>query len=331
MKLLLALAAALPLAAQTRMITAERFYNSFDHRHPVLAKIRPGEKIQTRLLDAGGYDEAKVRKGERGNPLTGPFFVEGAEAGDAIVVALEKIRITRDWGFTSDRLGLFSLTPESVEGLYARGTSVGEVLPERSSILRWDIDIQKGVAKLHAPRSQVHSLEFPVRSMLGCIGVAAEGVFGPTSGISGPYGGNMDYNEVIEGATVMLPVYHPGALLFLGDGHAVQADGEPLGTGIETTMEVIFSVTLRKKAHLSNPRLENAEWIASVGSQPEFASSLDRSLRLATSDMVNWLVKDYRMEPWAAHLLVGSVGRYDVVTVAGSMALRIPKRHLPRR
>ena len=66
--------------------------------------------------------------------------------------------------------------------------------------------------------------------------------FGPSSGISGPYGGNMDYNEVVEGVTVILPVYHPGALLFMGDGHALQADGEPTGTGIETSMDVEFTV-----------------------------------------------------------------------------------------
>jgi acetamidase/formamidase len=96
-------------------------------------------------------------------------------------------------------------------------------------------------------------------------------------------------------------------------------------------MDVTLKVELRKKASLDNPRVETATHIISVGSQPEFVSSLDRSLRLATSDMVNWLVKEYRMEPWAAHLLVGYQGRYDVITVAGSMALRIPRSSLPSK
>jgi acetamidase/formamidase len=174
-------------------------------------------------------------------------------------------------------------------------------------------------------------MEFTAKPMLGCVGVAAPGVFAPTSGISGPYGGNMDYNRIGEGSTLVLPVFHPGALFFLGDGHALQADGEPLGTGIETTMEVTFTIALRKKANLAGPRLETAEFIASIGSQPEFASSLDRSLRLATSDMVEWLVKDYGMEPWAAHLLIGNAGQYDVITVQGSMALRLPRSALPER
>ena len=68
----------------------------------------------------------------------------------------------------------------------------------------------------------------------------------------------------------------------------------------------------------------------SIGSQAEFISSLDRALQMATSDMASWLITDYKLEPWAAHLLIGYQGRFDVVTVAGSMALRIPKKVLPK-
>jgi hypothetical protein len=80
-----------------------------------------------------------------------------------------------------------------------------------------------------------------------------------------------------------------------------------------------------------NPRVESADSIISVGSQPEFASSLDRALQLATSDMVEWLTSEYKLEPWAAHLLVGYQGKYDVITVAGSVGLRIPRKALPPR
>ena len=167
--------------------------------------------------------------------------------------------------------------------------------------------------------------------MLGCVGVAPAGDFAPTSGPAGSYGGNLDYNKIGEGATVMLPVYHPGALLFIGDGHALQADGEPTGTGVETSMDVEFQVEVRKKAGLSGPRVETSNHIISIGSQPEFASSLDRALQMATSDMANWLTTEYKIEPVAAHLLIGYQGEYDVVTVAGSMALKIPKNRLPAR
>src|SRR5207248_4840471 len=105
-------------------------------------------------------------------------------------------------------------------------------------------------------------------------------------------GGNMDYNRIGEGSTVVLPVFHAGGLLFIGDGHALQADGEPTGTGIETSMDVTFTVQVRKRANVRNPRLETADSIIAVGSQPEFVSSLDRSLREATTEMIGWLTRD---------------------------------------
>ena len=112
----------------------------------------------------------------------------------------------------------------------------------------WDLDLTRQTVRLREPSSAVHRLEFPAKPMLGCVGVAPAGDFAPTSSPSGSYGGNLDYNEIGEGATVILPVYHPGALLFIGDGHALQGDGEPTGTGIETSMDVEFIVELRKKA-----------------------------------------------------------------------------------
>lgn len=319
------------LCAETHSVRAERYYNSFDHRHPVLKRIKSGDTVVTKTVDAGGYDDKGARVGERGNPLTGPFFIEGAEGGDAIEIRFDRMRMNRNFGYTAYRLGLFSLAPEQVEGLYKRSFKRGAVIPERDDIVKWNIDLAKGVVRLADPVSKVHKMEFQANPMLGCVGVAAAGVFGPTSGISGNYGGNMDYNRITEGATVILPVFHPGGLLFLGDGHALQADGEPTGTGVETSMDVSFTVTLRKKANIPGPRVVTADSIITVGSQPEFASSLDRSLRVATSDMVDWLTKDYGMEPWAAHLLIGYQGRYDVVTVAGSMALRLPKAVLPSK
>jgi acetamidase/formamidase len=316
---------------QVHRVTASTYYRTFSGAHPVLKRVRPGDTIITKTLDAGGQDEKDVRRSEPSNPLTGPFYVEGAEPGDALVVRFLKVRMNRNWGFTTYRLGLFSLTPESIEELYPNRYKDDLIRPGRSNLVPWDIDIERRIVSLREPKSKVIKLEFPAKPMLGCVGVAPAGDFAPTSGPSGSYGGNLDYNEIGEGAVVMLPVYHPGALLFLGDGHALQADGEPTGTGIETSMDVEFILEVRKKANLTGPRVETNENIISIGSQPEFASSLDRALQMATSDMINWLIKDYKLEPWAAHLLIGYQGRYDVVTVAGSMALRIPKKYLPQQ
>lgn len=317
--------------AEVHQVVATTYYNTFSRTHPVLKRVRPGDTVVTKTIDAGGQDEKDVRRGQPSNPLTGPFYIEGAEPDDALVVRFTKVRLNRRWGWTAYRLGLFSLTPESIEGLYPNRYKDDLIRPGRSNLVPWEIDLERQTVRLKEPVSQVTRLEFPARPMLGCVGVAPAGDFAPTSGPSGSYGGNLDYNEIGEGAVVMLPVYHPGALLFIGDGHALQADGEPTGTGVETSMNVEFTVDVRKKANLTGPRVETAEYIISVGSQPEFASSLDRALRLATSDMVSWLVADYKMEPWAAHLLIGYQGKYDVVTVAGSMALKIPKKYLPAR
>ena len=193
------------------------------------------------------------------------------------------------------------------------------------------MDPVRNTVKLREPVSTKIKLEFPARPMLGCIGVAAAGDFVPTSGPSGPYGGNLDYNEIGEGATVILPVYHLGGLLFMGDGHALMADGEPTGTGVETSMDVEFSVEVKKAARVTGPRVETTEFIISVGAQAEFVSALNQGLQIATTDMVKWLINDYELEPWAAHQLIGAVGKYDVVTVAGTVALRIPKKYLEPR
>jgi len=317
--------------AETHRVTATTFYNSFHNRHAVLQRIKPGDTVVTRTVDASGHDENGKLVATPSNPLTGPFYIEGANPGDAIAITFQKVRMNRNWGWSGYRLGLFSLAPASIEGLYSSTYKQDAAVKGRSNAVPWDLDLKRGVVRLREPVSKAHKMEFPARPMLGCVGVAAAGDFGPSSGISGPYGGNMDYNEVVEGATVVLPVFHPGALLFVGDAHALQADGEPTGTGVETSMDVEFTVALRKGANLSNPRLENADFIVSIGSQPEFVSPLDHALKIATSDMANWLVKDYGMEPWAAHLLIGYQGKYDVITVGGSVGLRIPRTALPAR
>ena len=319
------------VSAETHQVAATSYYRTFSRLYPVLKRVKPGDTVATKTLDSGGQDEKDVRRSEPGNPLTGPFFVESAEAGDALIIRFLKVRMNRNWGYTAYRLGLFSLTPESIEGLYPNRYKDDLVRPGRSNLVPWDIDLQRQTVRLREPATPSIKLEFPAKPMLGCVGVAPAGDFAPTSGPSGSYGGNLDYNEIGEGSVVMLPVYHPGALLFIGDGHALQADGEPTGTGIETSLDVEFQVEVRKKAGLSGPRVETSTHIISIGSQPEFASSLDRALQMATSDMANWLTTEYKLEAVAAHLLIGYQGEYDVVTVAGSMALKIPKNRLPSR
>jgi len=331
MRFALLLLAAVAAIAETHQVVPEKYFRTFAHTNPVLLRIKPGDLVVTKTLDAGGQDYRNEQRSPPSNPLTGPFYVEGAAPGDALVVTLRKVRLNRNWGYSGYRLGLFSLSADSIESTYPNHYKADLVRKGRDNVVPWDLDLKTQTVRLREPVSSKIKLEFAARPMLGCIGVAAPGDFAPTSAPSGNYGGNLDYNEIGEGAVVILPVFHPGGLLFLGDGHAIMADGEPTGTGVETSMDVEFSVELRKDSRVTFPRVETAEHIISVGAQPEFASSLDRALQLATSDMVRWLTDEYKLEPWAAHQLIGAVGKYDVVTVAGTMALKIPKVYLKPR
>lgn len=326
-----ALSAGSAQAPTTHRVTPDTNWNTLDRRHPVVRRLKPGDIVITKTLDASGYDEKEVQRAQSANPMVGPFFIEGAEPGDAIAVHIRKIRMNRPTAWSFYRLGGFALTPAAIEDLYPNMYKPGSVRPNRNNLLWWDVDTARKTVKLRDPVSAVHKLEFPAQPMLGVVGVAPSGDFAPTSGPSDNYGGNMDFNEIREGSTVHLPVFHPGGLLFIGDGHALMGDGEPTGAGIETSMDVEFSVELKKRARLTNPRVETSDHIIAVGSQREFVSTLDFALRVATSDMVRWLTEEYKMEPWAAHTLIGAVADYEVITIAGSVGLKIPRRHLPPR
>lgn len=310
---------------------AETYYRTFYNKHPVKQRIKPNDKVATKTLDSSGKDWNNQEVADAPNPLTGPFYIEGTEPGDAVIVTFHKIRLNRNWGYSGYRLGLFAMTPEYIEKTYPPIYKMDLVRKGYAHYVPWDLDREKGIVRLREPGSKAIKMEFAAKPMLGCVGVAAPGDWAPTSSPSGSYGGNLDYNRIREGSKVILPVYHPGALLFLGDGHALQGDGEPTGNGVETSMDVEFSVAIRKKANLTGPRVETADAIISIGSQPEFQSSLDRALEMATTDMVQYLMQDHGLEEWAAHLLIAFQGKYEVVTARGSMALVIPRSALQRK
>src|SRR2546428_596402 len=95
--------------AETHKIIADRYYRTFSHNNAVLKRIQPGDVVVTKTLDSGGQDDKDAHRSEPGNPLTGPFYIEGAEAGDVIRVTFRRMRVNRNWGYSSMRLGLFAL------------------------------------------------------------------------------------------------------------------------------------------------------------------------------------------------------------------------------
>ena len=161
MTLALAVGATQTPGGQARQIVASTYHNTFSRAHPVLASIRAGETVSTKTLDASGRDFQGMVRASPPNPLTGPFFVEGAEPGDALVVRFTRVRMNRNWGWSNYRLGLYSLTPESIEGLYPNRYKPGEIIKERVSIVPWDLDLQRLTVRLREPSSAVPKFEFP--------------------------------------------------------------------------------------------------------------------------------------------------------------------------
>jgi amidase len=311
-----------------------RVFSAF--KEPVL-KIKSGDTVITRTWDSGGADYKAVKHiqhpyvyPESGNPLMGPFYIEGAEHGDALEVHLNKVRLNRNYGYTSYRLSPGILNPGAAENMYKNFYKMDVLRPGRADLIPWDLDLKRGVANPRLLSGSGLKFDLPVRPMLGCIGVAPPGEKVETSGPAGSHGGNMDYNDMAEGASVFFPVYHKGAYFYLGDGHALQGDGEGLGSGIETSLDIQFTVKVHKGKHLSIPRLMNDEYIISIGSQPEFSSSMDSALRMANSDMLAWLESDYKLTAPEAHMLMGTVVKHQIVTYFGTVTTMIPRKYLRR-
>jgi acetamidase/formamidase len=166
--------------------------------------------------------------------------------------------------------------------------------------------------------------------MLGCVGVAPARKEAISTATPGAFGGNMDYAGLTAGATVMLPVSEPGALLFIGDGHARQGEGEVAGTGLETSMDVEFTVELVKKKALGWPRIENDTHIMALGS----ARPLLQALQHATSEMLRWLQADFGFSERGASVFMGQALEYEIANVVDpnfTVVAKVRKTTLPAR
>ena len=268
-------------------------------------------------MDAGGTDPKDERRSPGGNPQTGPFFVEGALPGDTLVVRLNRIRTNRKWANSGSTVMSNALEPSHLAGLKWTDTFNS----------RWTIDAEAGVARLEQPPDSLKDFVVPLKPMLGCVAVAPQQDWAIRTTDSGRFGGNMDYNQIVEGTTVYLPVYHPGALLFVGDGHAAQGDGELTGDALETSMDIEFTVDVIEGRSVGHPLAENAEYLISMG----IGGSLDQAVQMATSGMMRWLERDYKLAASEAAVVVGFAMKYDVVDLVGtqvSIAAKLPKSAL---
>jgi len=283
----------------THTFMPERFYNTFSGAHPPALRIKPGDRVITKTIDAGGADWNGKTVAPGPNPQTGPFFIEGAEPGDMLVVSIEKLELNRATAYSGGALAPYSVDPAS---LLAR-------TERQAPRANWLLDKATGTARLDG--TDLGNLELKLRPMLGCVGVAPARKEAIMTSSPGAFGGNMDYAGLNAGVKVMLPVNEPGALLFIGDGHALQGEGEVVGTGLETSMDVEFTVQLVKKAAIAWPRLENDTHVMVLGSE----RSLIEALQHATSEMHRWLMADYKLSERGASLLMGQALEYEVANV----------------
>ncbi len=270
--------------------------------HAPVCEIAPGERVITTTVDASGRDGSGRQVTERGNPQTGPFFITGAEPGDTLVFQIIRITPNRSSGWSSYGLAQHVVDPAFVPELYQ---SPKDQPYEPAS---WEIDLQAWTAALVSPQTKLGRLTLPLDPMLGCLGVAPEGGQAISTSTSGPHGGNMDYRGFRAGTTVYLPVFAKGGLLFMGDGHAVQGDGEVAGTGIETSMEVEFGVDLIKGKAPQWPRGENEAYLFTAGN----ARPLDQAVQHATTEMTRWIKERYGLDQLSAGLLIGQTVEYEV-------------------
>ena len=291
-----------------------RYHNAIGSHEPAL-RIADGDTVVTTTLDAVGCDAHGERRGPRPNPMTGPFFVEGAEPGDALAITIDRLVPSRDSGFTSS-----VVAPNVVDPGFVRQ------LPE-PQLTQWTIDRAGGTVALADPPDRLRDLVLPISPMIGCFGVAPAGGQAISTMTSGEHGGNMDYRGFGPGVTVLFPVFVSGALFHLGDGHAVQGDGEIVSTGVETSFEMTFTARVQKGRRVGWPRGEDATDIFTVGN----ARPLDQALQHATTEMLRWLAADYGLDTVAASHLLGQTVRYDVGNVfdpAYTVVCRLAKRWL---
>ena len=304
-------------APKTHEFTPTVFYRQFSPTNKPVLTIAPGDTIHTITVDAGGTDEKGVPRVLGGNPETGPFYVESAQPGDTLVVHIIRLRLNRDWAISDDAIVERALDRDLA--LKTKDTGKG---------VRWHLDTDHGVASPEQPGQHLARYSVPLKPMLGCVGVAPGLANAPPgTGDSGGYGGNMDFNEIIEGATVYLPIRVPGAFLYFGDGHALQGDGELNGNALETSMDVTVTVDVISGKRIPGPRVESATHIMAMG----LAGSLDDAFRDATSNMADWLTSEYKLTPSELAQVLGSAAEYKVSEAAdrnAGMILKINKDRL---
>ena len=287
-----------PATHDLRLVPANIHWGYYDASVTPVLKIRSGDTVRVETMVAGGLrrlraagvadaeipgalhaiESAVTERGAGVHPLTGPIWVEGAAPGDVLEVRILEIGFLHPYGVTG-------FIPGS-------GTLPDEFPYSRFKLIRFDpatafADFGSGIRLRLAP-------------FFGSIGVAPTPLLGRiSSGPPGSHTGNLDNKELVAGSTLYLPVHVPGALLSIGDGHAMQGDGEVTLTALETSLRGTIQVTVRRGRSLRWPRAETPTHYIAMG----LHTDLDEASRLATREMIDWLVAERGMSRDEAYIL----------------------------
>ncbi len=290
---------------------------------PPIATVSLGETFIVETLDAFGNrvtgpdtPPTKVLSLPYVNPVTGPIYVEGAEKGDTLSVSIHEIKPARDFGV--------SATIPEFGGLC--GTSLtrtlNEPLPERV----WIHPItDEGI--IFDPNLDIPKI--PLEPFYGTMGTAPE-LEAISTLAPGWHGGNMDAPDVCPGNTIYFPVKVAGALLYLGDGHAAQGDGEVSGVAVEIPTVGTMTVDLIKGKGIATPRIENPEYIMTVGN----ARPMEDAARIAFYELVRWITLDYEIDRLSAYQLCSQVAKVrlaNMVDILYTIVAKFPRIYLPKR
>lgn len=289
---------------------------TFAVRAPVL-RIKPG----TVLVSRTHYGDYYTEKGGAFPGEVGPFLIEGATTNDMLKVEVIKVRPNSTLAASQLYPDFGGLSTES------RVRFLNDPIAPKRYL--WRLDTVRMVGVTEMPNSRVKRMEIDLQPMLGRVAVAPRGEEAFGGGWPGDFGGNMDAQEVREGTTVFLPIFHDGAYFYFGDGHARQGQGEVNGTGLETSMDVILKIDVVKGKTIAWPRFEDRDYIMVAGS----ARPLIDAYRLAHVELIEWLVKDYGFDKMDAYTLIGQVGESTVANIvdpAYTVVAKIHRRYLPR-
>lgn len=269
----------------------------------------PPEFVTPEFLEICQHLPTERKVGSGPHLLTGPIYVKDAEPGDVLEVKLDAVSPRLPVGFNAIRSGWGALPQQFTE-------------PRLRFI---PLDLDKGIAEFPSGSG----IQIPIQPFFGIIGVATAEI-NRSSVPPGNYGGNIDNRQLQAGSKLFLPVFVPGGLMSIGDGHAAQGDGEIDVTAIETSMNGSIQIKLRKDLKFTSPIAETPTDIITMG----FGATLDEAFEFALKQMIAFLECFVGLGAEEAYVLCSLAVNFHITQVVNSphkgVHGMLPKSILPK-